>query len=51
MGLYLGGFMLGLLTLMGYLFNNYGVKLMGAAQASIRGLHGPGDHRTFWPIS
>jgi len=41
MGLYLGGFMLGLLTLMGYLFNNYGVKLMGAAQASIVASSGP----------
>jgi drug/metabolite transporter (DMT)-like permease len=40
-GLYLGGFMLGLLTLMGYLFNNYGVKLMGAAQASIVASSGP----------
>jgi drug/metabolite transporter (DMT)-like permease len=41
MGLYLGGFMLGLLTLLGYLFNNYGVKLMGAAQASIVASSGP----------
>ncbi len=40
-GLYVGGFMLGLLTLMGYLFNNYGVKLMGAAQASIVASSGP----------
>jgi drug/metabolite transporter (DMT)-like permease len=39
--LYMSGFMLGLLTLMGYLFNNYGVKLMGAAQASIVASSGP----------
>ncbi len=41
MGLYVSGFLLGLLTLMGYLFNNYGVKLMGAAQASIVASSGP----------
>ena len=41
LGLYLSGFLLGLLTLMGYLFNNYGVKLMGAAQASIVASSGP----------
>jgi drug/metabolite transporter (DMT)-like permease/uncharacterized protein YoxC len=41
MGLYFSGFLLGLLTLMGYLFNNYGVKLMGAAQASIVASSGP----------
>jgi drug/metabolite transporter (DMT)-like permease len=40
-GLYLGGLMLGFLTLLGYLFNNYGVKLMGAAQASIVAASGP----------
>jgi drug/metabolite transporter (DMT)-like permease/predicted nucleic acid-binding Zn-ribbon protein len=40
-GLFLGGLMLGLLTLLGYLFNNYGVKLMGAAQASIVASSGP----------
>jgi drug/metabolite transporter (DMT)-like permease len=40
-GLYTSGFLLGLLTLMGYLFNNYGVKLMGAAQASIVASSGP----------
>ncbi len=40
-GLYLGGIMLGCLTLLGYLFNNYGVKLMGAAQASIVASSGP----------
>jgi len=39
--LFLGGLMLGLLTLLGYLFNNYGVKLMGAAQASIVASSGP----------
>jgi drug/metabolite transporter (DMT)-like permease len=41
LGLYLGGLMLGGLTLLGYLFNNYGVKLMGAAQASIVAASGP----------
>jgi drug/metabolite transporter (DMT)-like permease len=41
LGLYLGGALLGLLTLLGYLFNNYGVKLMGAAQASIVASSGP----------
>ncbi|MFH7245133.1 MAG: EamA family transporter [Spirulina sp.] len=41
LGLYLGGLMLGFLTLLGYLFNNYGVKLMGAAQASIVAASGP----------
>ncbi|MEB3291014.1 MAG: EamA family transporter [Leptolyngbya sp.] len=41
LGLYLGGLMLGSLTLLGYLFNNYGVKLMGAAQASIVAASGP----------
>ncbi len=40
-GLYIGGVMLGVLTLLGYLFNNYGVKLMGAAQASIVAASGP----------
>ncbi|QQE65890.1 EamA family transporter [Leptolyngbya sp. BL0902] len=40
-GLYVGGLMLGFLTLLGYLFNNYGVKLMGAAQASIVAASGP----------
>lgn len=40
-GLYASGLLLGLLTLMGYLFNNYGVKLMGAAQASIVASSGP----------
>lgn len=40
-GLYASGLMLGCLTLLGYLFNNYGVKLMGAAQASIVAASGP----------
>lgn len=33
--------LLGVLTLVGYLFNNYGVRLMGAAQASIVASSGP----------
>ena len=41
LGLYGGAGLLGLLTLLGYLFNNYGVKLMGAAQASIVAASGP----------
>jgi drug/metabolite transporter (DMT)-like permease len=40
-GLYLAGLLLGGLTLLGYLFNNYGVRLMGAAQASIVASTGP----------
>jgi len=40
-GLYMGGILLGVLTLLGYLFNNYGVRLMGAAQASIVASSGP----------
>ncbi|HEY9880881.1 MAG TPA: EamA family transporter [Leptolyngbyaceae cyanobacterium] len=40
-GLYLGALILGTLTLLGYLFNNYGVKSMGAAQASIVSSSGP----------
>lgn len=40
-GLYLGGVLLGGLTLLGYLFNNYGVRFMGAAQASIVASSGP----------
>ncbi|HEY9764297.1 MAG TPA: EamA family transporter [Trichocoleus sp.] len=40
-GLYVGALILGTLTLLGYLFNNYGVKLMGAAQASIVSSSGP----------
>ena len=41
LGLYLGGALLGVLTLAGYLCNNYGVRLMGAAQASIIASSGP----------
>ncbi|MEM6592925.1 MAG: DMT family transporter, partial [Cyanobacteria bacterium P01_C01_bin.73] len=33
--------LLGVLTLIGYLFNNYGVRFMGAAQASIVASSGP----------
>ncbi|MFE4106566.1 DMT family transporter [Almyronema epifaneia] len=33
--------LLGVLTLVGYLFNNYGVRLMGAAKASIVASSGP----------
>ncbi|MGF1458597.1 MAG: EamA family transporter [Leptolyngbyaceae cyanobacterium] len=40
-GLYLAGILLGGLTLLGYLFNNFGVRLMGAAQASIIAASGP----------
>ncbi|MBE7382524.1 MAG: EamA family transporter [Leptolyngbya sp. SIO1E4] len=40
-GLGLGGVLLGGLTLLGYLFNNYGVRFMGAAQASIVASSGP----------
>ncbi|WOD38744.1 DMT family transporter [Nodosilinea sp. E11] len=41
LGLYSGAGLLGLLTLLGYLFNNYGVKLLGASQASIVAASGP----------
>lgn len=41
LSLYLGAAVLGLLTLLGYLFNNYGVKLLGASQASIVAASGP----------
>jgi drug/metabolite transporter (DMT)-like permease len=41
LSLYLGAGILGLLTLLGYLFNNYGVKLLGASQASIVAASGP----------
>ena len=41
LGLYVGAGLLGLLTLLGYLFNNYGVKLLGSAQASIVASSGP----------
>ena len=40
-GLMTGGVLLGGLTLLGYLFNNYGVRFMGAAQASIVASSGP----------
>jgi drug/metabolite transporter (DMT)-like permease len=40
-GLYLSGVLLGGLTLLGYLFNNFGVRLMGAGQASIVASSGP----------
>lgn len=40
-GLAFGGILLGFLTLVGYLCNNYGVRLMGAAQASIIASTGP----------
>lgn len=40
-GLLIGGLFLGTLTLIGYLFNNLGVKLMGAARASIVASSGP----------
>ncbi|MEM0981901.1 MAG: EamA family transporter [Cyanobacteria bacterium P01_H01_bin.58] len=40
-GLAFGGVLLGFLTLVGYLCNNYGVRLMGAAQASIIASTGP----------
>lgn len=41
LSVYLGAAVLGLLTLLGYLFNNYGVKLLGASQASIVAASGP----------
>jgi drug/metabolite transporter (DMT)-like permease len=41
LSLYVGAGLLGLLTLLGYLFNNYGVKLLGASQASIVAASGP----------
>ncbi len=37
----IAGLLLGGLTLLGYLFNNYGVRFMGAAQASIVASSGP----------
>ena len=40
-GFYLAGLLLGGLTLLGYLFNNFGVRLMGAGQASIVASSGP----------
>ncbi|MBF2084117.1 MAG: EamA family transporter [Thermoleptolyngbya sp. C42_A2020_037] len=41
MGLLLGGLVLGTLTLLGYLLNNLGVRLLGAARASIISASGP----------
>jgi drug/metabolite transporter (DMT)-like permease len=40
-GLLIGGLVLGALTLMGYLLNNFGVRYMGAARASIIASSGP----------
>ena len=40
-GLFMGGIVLGVLTLVGYLLNNFGVRLMGAARASIIAASGP----------
>lgn len=40
-GLLVGGLALGALTLVGYLSNNFGVRLMGAARASIIASSGP----------
>lgn len=41
LGLMVGALLLGVFTLLGYLFNNYGVQMMGAAQASIIAASGP----------
>jgi drug/metabolite transporter (DMT)-like permease len=41
MGFVLGGIVLGALTLVGYLTNNFGVRFMGAARASIIASSGP----------
>ena len=40
-GFVVGGIILGVLTLVGYLSNNFGVRFMGAAQASIVASSGP----------
>ncbi|MEB3338217.1 MAG: DMT family transporter, partial [Leptolyngbyaceae bacterium] len=40
-GIIVGGIILGILTLIGYLFNNFGVRFMGAARASIIASSGP----------
>ncbi|MBE9181825.1 EamA family transporter [Oculatella sp. LEGE 06141] len=40
-GLFLSGIVLGVLTLAGYLLNNFGVRFMGAARASIIASSGP----------
>jgi drug/metabolite transporter (DMT)-like permease len=41
LGLVVGGLILGGLTLIGYLLNNFGVRFMGAARASIIAASGP----------
>ena len=40
-GLIIGGVVLGILTLVGYLLNNFGVRFLGAARASIVASSGP----------
>ncbi|MBD1931569.1 MULTISPECIES: EamA family transporter [Cyanophyceae] len=40
-GLIIGGVVLGILTLIGYLLNNFGVRFLGAARASIVASSGP----------
>lgn len=40
-GLFVSGIILGVLTLIGYLLNNFGVRFMGAARASIIAASGP----------
>lgn len=40
-GLIIGGIILGVLTLLGYLLNNFGVRFLGAARASIIASTGP----------
>jgi drug/metabolite transporter (DMT)-like permease len=40
-GLFIGGVVLGALTLAGYLLNNFGVRFMGAAMASVVASSGP----------
>jgi drug/metabolite transporter (DMT)-like permease len=39
--LIVSGLVLGAATLVGYLFNNFGIRLIGAARASIVGASGP----------
>ncbi|MBD1837506.1 EamA family transporter [Coleofasciculus sp. FACHB-64] len=41
LGLIIGGVVLGILTLAGYLLNNFGVRFLGAARASIIASSGP----------
>jgi drug/metabolite transporter (DMT)-like permease len=41
LGLIVGGLILGILTLLGYLFNNFGIRFIGAAQVSILAAIGP----------